>query len=61
MTRPWPRPEPLDAPAREQARAVAAGQWRELWYRRFASVLARRRATVVGLGALGGHAAWRLH
>ena len=37
-----------------------AQQSREVWDRRFASVLAGRRATVVGLGALGGHAARRL-
>jgi phosphoglycerate dehydrogenase-like enzyme len=37
------------------------GQQRcQVWDRRFASVLAGRRATVVGLGALGGHAARRL-
>ena len=35
-------------------------QRREVWDRRFASVLAGRRATVVGLGALGGSAARRL-
>jgi glyoxylate/hydroxypyruvate reductase A len=37
-----------------------AQQGRQVWDRRFASALAGRHATVVGLGALGGHAARRL-